>query len=120
MALDATLALPWALMALALALGSRAWPFLILVFPVPLYVAGADLWRELVFHSVIPEGTGWWMPVRGLVLWPICCVALALPRKRSWIWAVGVGLCLLGFGYRLALMDAFEPPLFERHHLNPQ
>ncbi len=119
LALDATLALPWAVVALALAMGSRAWPLMILALPIPLYVAGSDLWRELVFHQVIPEGGAWWMPVRALVLWPLCCVALSVRRAPPLFWAIGLGLALLGLGYRVALLEPFEPPFAPRHALVP-
>jgi len=120
LALDVTLALPWALVAVLLALGSRAWFLVLLVLPVPAYLVGVDLWRELVFHGVIPQSGGWWMPVRALALWPLACVALAIPRARGWVWPIGIGLALMAGGYRSAAQAEWEEPLFERNALYPE
>jgi hypothetical protein len=53
-AIHPLLAFPWALMAIVLAVSTRFWPLMLLALPFPFFIVSADLWRELVFHGVLP------------------------------------------------------------------
>jgi len=113
-AIHPLLALPWAVSGLALVLSSRFWPLMLLALPFPLYVISGDLWRELVFHGVIPENPLWWMPVKILVMWPVVCVCSALRPMRGLMSHVAFGLVLLTLACLLFLSEPFSGNFFER------
>jgi hypothetical protein len=117
LAFSPLLSLPFAVTALALAFGSRAWPFLILALPVPLYLSSGEVWRELVFHHLLPEGAGWWMPIRVLAWWPIVCAALSIRPITGMGWRLLLLGVVLVTALGFARMDPWAPPFPERQEL---
>jgi hypothetical protein len=116
-AIHPLLAFPWAMMALVLAVSTRFWPLMLLVLPFPLFLVSADLWRELVFHGVLPGDPLWWMPVKILALWPVSCVVLAFRPVRDRNLYICLGLLLLVLGCLLFLSEPFAGAFFEREVL---
>ena len=108
------LALPWALMAVSCALSMRLWPMLFLVLPFPLFLTSGDLWRELVFHGVLPGDPLWWLPLKCLAMWPVACVVLSVQPARSRFFHVAAGLLLVALCSLLFLSDPFAGTFFER------
>ncbi len=125
---EVTLALPFALGAAGLWLARlgherngaarAAWPAILLALPAPIYLSSPDLWRELVFHGLLPAAPGWWMPARALAWWPLACAALALPpaaRRLRWL---GAGLAVAGVAWAWAI-DPWSGGYFQREMLWP-
>lgn len=113
-AIHPLLAFPWALMAIALTIATRFWPLLVLALPFPMFIVSADLWRELVFHGVLPPDPLWWMPVKILAMWPVACVVLALRPLRDSALHICLGVLLLLLGCLLFLSDPFAGTFFPR------
>jgi hypothetical protein len=118
-AIHPLLAFPWAMMALVLTISTRFWPLLFLVLPFPFFVVSADLWRELVFHGVLPPDPLWWMPVKIIALWPVSCVVLAMRPLRDRNTYVFLSLVILVLGCLLFLSEPFSGYFFEREVLYP-
>ena len=118
-AIHPLLAIPWAGMAIACALATRIWPFFLLVFPFPLYLTSSALWRELVFHGVLPPDPIWWMPMKCLAMWPVACVLMALQPLRGKTPHLAFGLVLLMLSSLLFLSEPFSGVYFEREVLTP-
>ena len=118
-AIHPLLAIPWAGMAIACALATRIWPLFLFVFPFPLYLTSSGLWRELVFHGVLPADPIWWMPMKCLAMWPVACVLMALQPLRGKSAHLCFGLILLMLSSMLFLTEPFSGEFFQREVLVP-
>lgn len=118
-AIHPLLAFPWALMAIVLAISTRFWPLMLLALPFPFFIVSADLWRELVFHGVLPGELLLWMPVKILAMWPVVCVLLAVRPLREAPVHICLGILLLFLGCLLFLSDPFAGTFFPRDVLYP-
>jgi len=91
---------------------------LTLALPLPIYLSLPDMWRELVFQFILPEGGLWWMPARGLLWWPLITAALALPPRARRLWPVAAAIAIAGIAWALAT-DPWAAPYFQREMLWP-
>jgi len=120
--IDVTLGFAFSAGALGLGLAQRRrwlWPLgLGLAAPLPIYLSTPDLWRELVFQFLLPEGGMWWMPGRALFWWPLLTAGLALPARARRLWPLAALAALAGIAWATAT-EPWAAPYFQREMLWP-